>query len=190
MTRPRDLVKLCTLAAKQARSRRGNKIVTLDLKNSFEEYSQGRLQDTINEFRSELHDIERLLMGMKPNQKERTAKQGYVYPTDQLLKKIQNIEEMGKFRSAEKKKEELQRDNVFDTKKLAAFMYKINFLTGRKKDASGAILRKYFEENRYLSSQFVDFGFDWEVHPAYRWALQPGDINGIFSRLELTSGDF
>lgn len=179
--RPRDLVKLCTLAARQAHLREGNKIITQDLKRSFEDYSQGRLQDTINEFRSELQDIARLLMGMKPNQKERTTKQGYVYRRDQLLSKIQNIEELGKF--------QFVTNETADAKSLAAFMYKINFLTGRKKDATGAISRKYFEENRYLSSQFVDFGYDWEVHPAYRWALQPDDIDSIFRQLDLTSSE-
>ena len=179
--RPRDLVKLCTLAARQASQRKGDKITTQDLENSFEDYSQGRLQDTVNEFRSELHDIEYLLLGMRPNRRERTAKEGFVYSTDQLLKKISSIQEQNNFRFATNK--------PADKRELAAFMYKINFLTGRK-EKSGAIFRKYFEENRYLNSRFVDFGFDWEVHPAYRWALQPDHIDGIFRYLELSSGEF
>lgn len=36
-------------------------------------------------------------------------------------------------------------------------MYKINFLTARKKTPEG-IVRKYFEENCYLSNEFVDLG--------------------------------
>ena len=56
--RPRDLVKLCTLAARNAAERNANQIMTSDFINVFEEYSQGRVQDTINEFRSELPDIE------------------------------------------------------------------------------------------------------------------------------------
>ena len=179
--RPRDLVKLCTLAGRQANQRGGDKIITRDLENSFEEYSQGRLQDTINEFRSELPDIEHLLFGMRPNRRERTTKEGYVYTTDHLLKKIRNIQEHVSFR--------FTTDKSANTKELAAFMYKINFLTGRK-EQSGKISRKYFEENRYLNSQFVDFGFDWEIHPAYRWALQPEDIQEIFKQLELPSDEF
>jgi hypothetical protein len=93
-------VKLCTLAARKARERHGPLITTVDLKNSFEEYSQGRLQDTINEFRSELPDIGRLLMGIKPNRRERTAKEGYRYKTDALLKKIRDIQGQGQFRFA------------------------------------------------------------------------------------------
>lgn len=178
--RPRDLVKLCTLAARQANQRNGDRIITQDLKNSFEEYSQGRLQDTVNEFRSELPSIGSLLFGMKPNKKERTAKQGYVYTTNQLIQKILNIQEHENFR--------FSTDKPASPKELAAFMYKINFLTGRKQKPD-TILRKYFEENRYLNSEHVDFGFDWEIHPAYRWALQPDDINSIFDRVELSSDE-
>lgn len=175
--RPRDLVKLCTLAARDAKCFNNSKIMTSSLENIFEQYSQGRLQDTVNEFRSELPDIERLLVNMKPNKKEKTAKEGYVYNTADLLHKIKNIEEMGIFRFAN--------GQIAQTKELAAFLYKINFLTGRK-ELPGKIERKFFEENRYLSNAFSDFGYDWEVHPAYRWALQPDDVNSIYKTLQLS----
>jgi hypothetical protein len=165
--RPRDLVKLLTLAARHARDDNSSLIRTQHLEASFEEYSQGRIQDTINEFRSELPNIERLLLNMKPSRPERRAKLGYVYTTAALLSKITNIMQGQEFR--------FSTGPPADQKELAAFMYKINFLTARKDLAEGGITRKYFEENRYLSNQFADFGFDWEIHPAYRWALQPDD---------------
>jgi hypothetical protein len=174
--RPRDLVKLCTLAARNARENENSKIRTGNFKNIFEEYSQGRLQDTFNEFRSELPDIQRLLTNMKPSRKEKTAKEGYVYKTDQLLNKIINICSMGEFKFANGRSAE--------TKDLASFMYKINFLTARRETQNG-IVRKYFEENQYLSTHFSDFGFDWEIHPAYRWALQPENVMDIFNNLDL-----
>lgn len=80
--RPRDLVKLLTLSARAARNDGAGKIHTAHLEQSFEEYSQGRLQDTVNEFRSELPDIERLLISMKPSSKKRTTKESYIYSTD------------------------------------------------------------------------------------------------------------
>ena len=174
--RPRDLVKLLTLAGKKARESDSTIITTAHLESIFEEYSQGRLQDTINEYRSELPNIEKLILGMRPSKMQRRASEGYVYTTDTLLKKLRSIEEQGKFKWAN--------GNNVDTKELAGFLYKINFITARKKTVSG-IDRKYFEENRYLSNKFVDFGYDWEVHPAYRWALQPEDPMSIFSELEL-----
>ena len=67
-------------------------------------------------------------------------------------------------------------------------MYKIGFITARK-EVNGEIVRKYFDENRYLSSEFSDFGFHWEVHPAYRWALQPDSPARIFDNLEPTDSE-
>jgi hypothetical protein len=179
--RPRDLVKLCSLAAHSTQNRKGDLIRTDDFRSIFEDYSQGRIQDSINEYRSELPDIEKLLMNMKPSQKERTTKEGYVYKTDALLKKLTSVLQFGQMRFSDGK--------IAEAKDLAAFLYKINFLTARRELSDGSILRKYFEENRYLSSRFVDFGFDWEIHPAYRWALQPSDINSIFTSLSLSADD-
>jgi len=178
--RPRDLIKICTLAARDAQASGSNVIRTANLVHVFEEYSQDRIQDTINEFRSELPDVERLIFGMKPSKKERTAKEGYTYTTAQLLSKISNIQEQGQFR--------LRSERIADARDLAAFLYKINFLTARK-ELPDLIQRRYFEQARYLQSRFVDFGFDWEIHPAYRWALQPDDINSVFAQLKLSSDD-
>jgi hypothetical protein len=180
--RPRDLIKLCSEAAANAHKFDRDLLTTRDFKEVFESYSQGRLQDTTNEYRTELPGIERLLFGMKPAKKERTAAEGYQYTTAQLLDKIKTIQERGKFTFANNK--------IASAKDLASFMYKINFLTARKELPTGEIDRKYFEENRYLSSEFVDFGYNWEVHPAYRWALQPDTIKEIFERLKLSSLDF
>jgi len=172
--RPRDLVKLCSLAARNTRRRHGSIIDTTDLEGSFEEYSQGRLQDTVNEYRSELPDIERLLLAMKPSKKEKKASLSYLYTTDQLLKKINDIQSQGAFKFSS--------GATASTKDLAAFLYKVNFLTARK-DIGDHIDRKYFENNRYLANRFVDFGYDWEVHPAFRWALQPDDFREVLANL-------
>lgn len=165
--RPRDLVKLCTLAAKIAYENGSNKIKTEHLKAIFPEYSQGRIQDTINEYKSELPEIERLLLNMKPSQKEVKDHIGYIYDTNRLKRKIRNIQEQGKFTYTNGK--------TATDSDLIQFLYKINFITARKKLEDGTIERKYFEENRYISSPNVDFGFDWEIHPAFRWALSPNE---------------
>ena len=177
--RPRDIVKLCTLAARHARSDNRERIGTSSFESIFEEYSQGRLQDTINEYRTELPDTERLLLGMKPSRKERDAGKSYIYTTAELLAKIGNIQYSGAFK--------FHGGAVADAKSLANFLYKINFLTARK-DIGEFIERKYFEENRYLSHRFADFGYEWEIHPAYRWALQPDSVGDILSALKASSG--
>lgn len=175
--RPRDLVKLCTLAARAAERRRSSVIQTVDFRQIFEEYSQGRVQDTINEYRSELPNIEALLTNMKPNRKERFTRLGYTYTTADLLEKLSNICKRHNFTFAN--------GEAAQPKQLAAFLYKINFLTARKQFVDG-LERRYFEENRYLSNEFSDFGFDWEIHPAYRWALQASNLDEIFQSLELS----
>jgi hypothetical protein len=177
--RPRDLVKLCTLAAHQAYADKSSIISTKHFDAIFEEYSQGRIQDTINEYKTELPNIEKLIFGMKPTKKERIAADSYIFSTVELQKKINNIMQNTTFRFANERNA--------DAKELANFLYKINFLTARKVNESGEIQRKYFEENRYLSSSVAEFGYDWEIHPAFRWALQPDDINGIFRKLQLSS---
>jgi len=177
--RPRDLVKLCTLAAKEAHIHNSSIIRTEHFKSIFEEYSQGRIQDTINEYKTELHNIENLLFGMKPNKRERKFSDSFVFTTQQLHQKVSNIMEQNNFKFSNGK--------IANNKTLSQFLYKINFITARKELEDGEIDRKYFEENRYLSSSFVDFGYDWEIHPVFRWALQPDSKNDIFYKVSPSS---
>jgi len=175
--RPRDIVKLCTLAARQAYKGGRDLMMTEDFRSIFEEYSQGRIQDAINEHRSELPEIERLLIGMKPARRTSVALESYSFKTDRLFEKLKNLSSQGVFRFATGKEA--------TPKQLAAFLYKIDFLIARK-DLPTEIHRKYFEQSRYLSSDFADFGYDWEIHPAYRWALQPDNIARLFEEIEPT----
>jgi hypothetical protein len=175
--RPRDLVKLCTLAAQNAQMRGAKLIGTEDWEDAFPSYSSDRLLDTEIEYKSELPDIRRLMLGMKPSVKKKKAKDSYQFTSEQLINKINSICQRGGFRFANNKNATEQQ--------LAHFLYKINFLTGRRSNNKGIIVRKYFEEHNYLIQGDVDFGFSWEVHPAYRWALQPSDPQDIFERLDL-----
>ena len=172
--RPRDLVKLCALAATHAYSKQSNIIKTEHLRASFDEYSQGRLQDTINEYRSELPNIQDLLLEMKPTSKEKNEQKGFVYTTSELKAKIKNAMQHHRFYLAGK---------LANESSLLNFLYKINFITARKILDGEEIQRIYFEENLYLTNTTIDFGYDWEVHPAFRWALQPDDMDAIFSKL-------
>ena len=177
--RPRDLVKLCSLAAQRARNDHSSIIKTEHLQAILEEDSQGRIQDTINEFKSELPNIERLLFEMKPSRNQKRAGKGYVYSTSELKAKLREIMQHTTFT--------FKNGQAATPSSLAQFLYKINFITARKELETGEVQRKYFEENRYLSSDLVDFGYDWEVHPAFRWVLQPDDIQDIFQKLSLTA---
>ena len=73
--RPRDLIKLLHGAARNA-YKYDNKVITSgNLEATFEYYSAERLQDVINEFRSELPQIEQLLFGMRQTKREREERQ-------------------------------------------------------------------------------------------------------------------
>lgn len=176
--RPRDLVKLCTMAARSAYEDDKQTITTYNWIDNFDRYSQERIQDTINEYKSELPDIERLLLGMKPSNRERQAGNQFIYTSEELLKKIEIIQGKEEFVFSKGTKATFQ--------ELAAFLYKINFLVARKRtDDNRKIDRKYFEEQKYLSNHFVDFGYQWEVHPAFRWALYPDAGINIYDTLSI-----
>jgi len=173
--RPRDLVKLLTLAARNARKMKSDLINTKHFQEIFYEYSQGRLQDTVNEYRTELPNIEKLLLEMKPSKKTKSTIDNFSFTRAELSQKLQNIMEHARF--------VFSKGNEADVKDLIHFLYKINFLTAKKELPTGEIDRKYFEESRYLSSGLADFGYDWEIHMAYRWALQPTSIDDIISSI-------
>lgn len=172
--RPRDLVKLLQGAAKTAHSRGHQIISSEDLENSFQAYSQDRLQDIINEFRSELPDIEKLLLHMRPTKKQRRTADSYQFATDQLSAKLQEILTHVPLR--------FTNGRYVTPRSLIQFLYKIDFVTARRTGPAG-IDRKYFDESRFLANEIVEFGYDWEIHPAYRWALQPQNIQDVIDSL-------
>lgn len=174
--RPRDLINLCTQAAREASNNRNKTIKTTDWECVFSRYSQNRLQDTINEHRYELPEIRRLLLGMKPSHEQKKLSGSHKYPEEQIIKKISGIMQSGKFVFSD--------GRIASAKELLTFMYKINFLVARKDLRDGYIDRKYFEDNNYLSTECVEFGYEWEVHPAFRWALYP-EARNIFSTIDL-----
>lgn len=178
--RPRDLVKLCTLAARKAYSNKHNRIMTSDLESVFKNYSNDRLTDTSTEYKSELPQIQDLLLKMKPSQKELLSGSPCLFTREQLIKKLSDVLSMSNFTFKDGKS--------VTPKNLAAFLYKINFLTARK-TVHGEILRVYYDENQYIYNDFTDFGYSYEVHPAYRWALQPDTAKDLFRQIELLESE-
>lgn len=170
--RPRDLVKLFIGAAKAAHRKDHTIITTGDLQETFEAYSNERLQDLVNEFGTEFPKLANLLRGMRPTKKAKYTLEQFAFSNDELSKKLKDLISQNSFAFTNK--------SAVNIHSLGQLLYKIDFLIARKQMDDGTILRKYFDQNRYLNDQFVDFGFDWEIHPAYRWALQPTDAASIF----------
>ncbi len=173
--RPRDLVKLFHLAAKNAFTDNVDIIGTTQLEKAFEPYSQERLQDIINEYKSELPEIEKLLLEMKPSRRQRRTADSFQFTTAELRSKLNKA--MSHIPLS------FTNGRHVNSGSLIQFLYKIDFITARKENLDG-IDRKYFDQGRFLAPEFADFGYDWEIHPAYRWALQPQDINSILDNIE------
>ena len=173
--RPRDLIKLLSAAAKEAFQNNHEKIQSNDVQKILNRYSQERLQDLINEFKSELPAIEDLLYAMRATKRERRDKAGNVFSKQELLQKLSGIMQQKNFLFANSKRATPQ--------DLAEFLYRIEFLTARIETAQG-IEKQYYSQIKKLIG-VEDFGFKWEVHPAYRWALQPDSQDDIFKVLDI-----
>jgi hypothetical protein len=145
-------------------------ISATNLESYFEPYSQERLQDIVNEFRSEMPNIEKLLLNMKPTRKERRTSESFRFSTDQLSAKINHI--MGHVTIS------FSNGRQVNARSIIQFLYKIDFITARI-DRDGSIERKYFDQSRFLANDIVEYGYGWEIHPAYRWALQPNDLQDV-----------
>ncbi len=180
--RPRDLIKLLTQAAREACSNDHNKISATDLEKVFSDYSHGRITDLTLEFKSELPEIERLLYNMAPSRKQAMNREKrWLYTNDELITKIKNITQSHTFH--------FTGGFPISPKSLAEFLYKIDFIIARHDGEDGSPVWTHFDQNRMLQSQFVDFGYHWEVHPAYRWALQPKSLHEILDSIARPSDE-
>lgn len=172
--KPRDMVKLCQSVAEEAYNKKLTKIDESCFFSVMESYSQERLKDLINEYINQLPKIQDLLVRMAPTQKEFQTKttERYVYSTSELYSKIQNIQQNVRVSIYNASSESLQPASFHQ---IAQFLYKIGFITGRKRNASGVIDRAYYNDSPYLLTPSVgDKGYSWEIHPAYRGALSNG----------------
>ncbi|MGJ1501418.1 P-loop ATPase, Sll1717 family [Sphingobacterium multivorum] len=173
--RPRDLVKLCTMAAKEAYRANSKIIRSSHIEAVLTEYSKSIINDTIAEYKSELPSIDRLIYGMKPSRRGKTAADAFYFTTNDLKEKLFRLSQLGEFRFAS--------GTVGKPQDLITFLFKIGFLTATKTRKDGGILRKSYEDASHLSSSYMDFGFDWEVHMGYRWAIQPETLDDIWAKL-------
>lgn len=177
--RPRDLIKLLSGAAKIAYNNSRPKISTTDLIDSFPAYSRGRIEDLISEFGSELPQIDRVIYSMKPTSGEKKKKlKKFIYRNDELIKKLNGIAVNQNISFSK-----VARGEKATGQTLAEFLYKIDFIVARR-DEDNFIRRFYYRDHSELQSNYVDFGFAWEVHPAYRWALEPTNVISLLSEVD------
>jgi hypothetical protein len=176
--KPRDIVLFCSGAARMAARNRHHRISSADIEGSLKNYCQGRIDDVIKEFEAELPEIRRLIYGMKRTQREKKESKGNRYSTDELVNKLKDLSSQGKFTFFD--------GTIASPNDLIRFMFKITFITARKRLPTGFIERKYFDEATHLTTEFADFGYGWEIHPAYRWALDQDDPKRLFRDVDPT----
>ncbi|TNB48043.1 hypothetical protein FF124_10710 [Martelella lutilitoris] len=162
--RPRDLIKLFYYSAKEAHRLDSTVIKSTHLQNIFVKYSSERLTDVINEFKTEVPNLKLVLLGMRQTKKEREEGIGPIFSDDQLVTKMKSALRTGHiyFKNGEA---------VYPLT-MARFLYRCDFITARV-DHDNEIVRKHFSDNQLLAEPQAQFGFKWEIHPAYRWALEP-----------------
>ncbi|GLP86528.1 P-loop ATPase, Sll1717 family [Tritonibacter mobilis] len=162
--RPRDLVKLFYYSAKEAHSSHSGIITSGHLQNIFVKYSNERLTDIVNEFKTEVPNLKDVFLTMRQTRKEKESGIGPIFDDGQLVSKMKTA---------------IQSGQIFFTNgdqmspiALARFLYRSDFVTARM-DMDSGIVRKHFSDNQLLAETQAQFGFKWEIHPAYRWALDP-----------------
>ena len=118
----------------------------------------------INEFKTEVPRLKDVLLGMRQTRKEMEQGIGPVFDDGQLVTKIKTI---------------ISSNHIFFNNGdrvtpigLARFLYRCDLVTARM-DQDDKIIRQHFSDNQLLADPKADFGFKWEIHPAYRWALEP-----------------
>lgn len=165
--RPRDIVKLCTAAAKKAYEEKSSTITGRHIESILEDYSSGRMDDVIIEFKGDMPNISDFLYTMGPTTEELKNKnhERYVYTTDELLHKIANVASSVPVSS-------LPGTTKADAHDIAQFLFRIGFITARKDLDDHSIERYFYEQKKQLLKARVgDLGFSWEIHPAFRGAL-------------------
>jgi GTPase SAR1 family protein len=175
--RPRDLIKLCVMAAKEAYNHGANIIMTEHIEAILPHYSKSIIDDTIAEYKSELPTLEKLIYGMRPTKNQKKAEDNFRYTTTELHAKLAQLLINNRFHFA--------KGIDGDVNSLKDFLYKINFITARKTLEDGTIVRSSYEENSNLSLSYISEGYEWEVHLAYRWVLQPDSLDDIFNKIKL-----
>ena len=168
------MVKLCYSVAEEAYNKKLDKIDASCFLAVLENYSGERFKDLVNEYKKQMPLIDKLLMAMAPTRSEMESKQveRYVYSTQELYEKIKGIQNNISVNMYTPDRENM---GMADFHQIAHFLYKVGFITGRKRNMSGKIERVYYDEKPYLLEINVgDKGYSWEIHPAYRGALATG----------------
>lgn len=156
--RPRWMIELCKLAAKNAHKRGRRRIGLDDLTAKLEDFGKTRIEDLIAEFRAQCDRIDLIIQSFK-GKPER-------FKTDELVRHVK-----ANLSSRDIKIAGIS-GRPSDTE-IIRFLFKIGFLTARRELASGDYRHySFFDEPTLLSDGANDLGVGWEIPSCFRQALQ------------------
>jgi hypothetical protein len=177
--RPRDLITLLSSAARNSNKARSLRINSEHLNGALPTYSSDRLSDIILEFKARLPRIELLLRSFTPSKKSSKTSDVYRYTNDKLVIHLKSFLQVtgSDFRFS-------FASHQPSINELKDILFRCEFLQAFTIEKDGFITRKSFDQIQKTSHEGRDFGFSWEVHPAYRWALQATTIDDVFQTID------
>lgn len=156
--RPRWMIELCKLAAKNAKSRGRQHIGLDDLTAKLEDFGKTRIEDLIAEFRAQCDKVELIIQSFK-GKPER-------FKTDELVRHVKANLGGRDIRVAGVS------GRPSDTE-IIRFLFQIGFLTARRElDSGGYRHYSFFDEPTLLSDGANDLGVGWEIPSCFRQVLQ------------------
>jgi hypothetical protein len=179
--RPRDLIRLLKHAAEEANRLKKNRITSEHLTAIFPRYSDECMEDIKVEYGTRLAGLDKLLYSFKPTKAAGRAADKFKYTNDRIATHLKRQVESsrGVHFSYEKP------SPPPDFRRILDFLYRIDFLRAWYHDkATGRIERAHFGQRQIVVSPVTDFGFSWEVLPAYRWAIQPTRLADVIESLD------
>ena len=177
--RPRDLISLLTLAANAASDNKRSTINHTDLQNIFPKYSEERLGDLIVEYGTRLDGLKALLLSFKPSNASGPAIEKFRFTNDRITKHLKQF--ISQYSATVRFRTEKQPPEF---RSLLDFLYRIDFLQAWYREPDGTIRRVNFQDRQLAVVDSTEFGYSWEVLPAYRWAIQPTKIHDVIASLE------
>jgi len=176
--RPRDLIALLTLAAEEANRKSRVQINTNDLNNIFPRYSEERLNDLMVEYGTRLSGMEELLLSFKPARSSRKTADSFRFTNDRMTKHLKELLQRHgtKIRFA-------YEGRAPDYRRLIDFLYRIDFISAWFTHKDDRRERVSFQDRQLAVSGVAEFGYSWEVLPAYRWAIEPTDVMDVLNSL-------
>lgn len=177
--RPRDLLTLLSLAAEEAHRKNRIRITSDDLKAIFPRYSEDRFSDLIVEYGTRLAGMESLLLSFKPPKATGKAEDKFRYTNDRMAVHLKEVlrKNSGRIHFS-------YENGVPDFRRILDFLYRIDFLQAWYRHPTGSIERVNFQDRQLAISGLADFGYSWEILPAYRWAIQPTKITDVIESLQ------